>query len=110
MKNRFVRITAAILLAAVVYGQDAAPRLTGVEPALGRVGETLTATGEGLGKETVVAIYLSDNDRDYKGTMVEQSEEKIIFTVPEVQPGDYNVSIKVGNNIFIQPVRVKVGG
>jgi hypothetical protein len=45
---------------------------------------------------------------DYKATVVEQTAAKIVVKVPQVKPGGYNISIHVGNNIFIQPVRYTV--
>jgi hypothetical protein len=38
---------------------------------------------------------------------VNQAAEKVSIRVPAVKPGDYNVSIQVGNNIFIQPIWVE---
>jgi len=61
-----------------------------------------------LGKETVTNVFLSDDMMDYKAVVVEQTAAKIVAKVPKVKPGSYNVSIQVGNNIFIQPVRYTV--
>jgi hypothetical protein len=51
---------------------------------------------------------LSDDKNDYKTTIVDQSDAKITVKVPQVKSGDYNVSIQVGNNLFIKPVKFKV--
>jgi hypothetical protein len=112
MRKQCVGLAAVLLLASWAFGQESnnTPRVTGVEPSAGKVGQNLTVRGDHLGKESVLAVYLSDNDKDYKGTLVEQTDQKIVFQIPDVKAGDYNVSIKVGNNIFIQPVRCKVGG
>lgn len=96
-----------ILFTALVPAQGA-PRVTGVEPASGKVNDNFTVTGENLGKGSVSAVFVSDDKVDYKATVIDQSADKIVAKVPEVKPGDYNVSIQVGNNIFIQPVRFKV--
>ena len=98
---------ATILLAALAWAQ-AGPRITGVEPASGKVGENLTVKGENLGKDSVEGVLLSDEQKDYPAEVVEQTAEKVVMKVPQVQPGGYNVSIKVGNNIYIQPVRFTV--
>jgi hypothetical protein len=45
---------------------------------------------------------------DYKATLVEQAEGKIVMKVPQVKAGGYKVSLQVGNNIYIQPVRFTV--
>ena len=108
MQSRLLFVAAAALLLASLARGQASPRVTGVEPATGKVDSNLTVMGENLGKETVVNVYLSDEMSDYKATVVEQTAAKIVLKVPEVKPGGYNVSIHVGNNIFIQPVRFTV--
>jgi hypothetical protein len=40
--------------------------------------------------------------------VVEQTEEKIVIKVPQVKPGDYEVSVQAGRNIVIAPVRFNV--
>ena len=108
MQSRLLFVAAtALLLASLARGQGS-PRVTGVEPSSGKVDSNLTVTGENLGKETVSDVYLSDEASDYKATVVEQTAAKIVVKVPQVRPGGYNVSIHVGNNIFIQPVRFTV--
>ncbi len=108
MRSRLLFLTAAALLTASWVLGQANPRVTGVEPSTGKVDSNLTVTGENLGKETVVNVYLSDDTKDYKATVVEQAADKIVVKVPQVMPGGYNLSIHVGNNIFIQPVRFTV--
>ena len=97
----------ALLTASLALGQ-AGPHVTSVAPATGKVDSNMTVTGENLGKDTVVGIYLSDDKSDFPATVVEQSAEKIVVKVPQVVPGGYNISIHVGNNIFIQPIRFTV--
>ena len=100
-------LAAVVLLASLVFAQGS-PRVTGIDPASGKVNDSVTVAGENLGKGGVVAVLLSDDKADYKATLVDQSAQKIVVKVPQVKAGDYNVSIQVGNNIFIQPVRFKV--
>lgn len=95
-------------LAASLLLAQGAPRLTGVEPTAGKPGDTATASGENLARPTVIAVFLSDANSDYKVTVVEQTPAKIVFKVPAVKPASYNVSLQVRNEIFIQPVRFKV--
>ncbi len=107
------RVPAAIfLLASLFWANEAtpqgAPRVTGVEPASGKVGESVAVRGENLDKKTVAAVYLSDSSSDYKATVVEHTAEKIVVKVPKVKPGAYNVSIQIKNDILIQPVRFTV--
>lgn len=107
MKKLFC-VAAIILLGAGALRPQGAPRLTGVEPATAKVGDVVTATGENLAKGTVVAIFLSDANNDYKVAVVEQTAEKIVFKVAQVKPASYNISLQVRNEIFIQPVRLTV--
>ena len=108
MRFRLLFLTAAALLtASLVLGQGG-PRVTGVEPSAGRVDSNVTVTGENLGSDTVADVYLSDEMTDFKATVVEQAADRIVVKVPQVMPGGYNISIHVGNNIFIQPVRFTV--
>ena len=63
---------------------------------------------ERLERSHVAAVFLSDDKDDHKAVVVTQADDKITFKVPEVKPGDYNISIQSGNAIFIQPVRFTV--
>ena len=98
---------AAVLLAPLIFAQGV-PEVTGVEPSSGKVNDTVTITGQNLGKDSVSSVFLSDDKSDYKATIVEQTAEQIVVKVPQVKPGNYNFSIQVGNMIFIKPVRFKV--
>ena len=70
--------------------------------------DSVTASGQNLGKDAVSAVYLSDDKNDYRATVVDQSQAKIVVKVPQVKSGNYNVSIQVGDKLFIKPVRFKV--
>ena len=87
-----------------VLAQDS-PGITAVDPASGKVNDSITITGTSLGKGSISAVYLSDDKNDYKAAIVEQADTKIVLKVPQVKPGSYNVSIQKGNSIYIQPVR-----
>ena len=103
----FLLAATTVLTASLAMGQ-AGPRVTGVEPSSGKVESNLTLNGENLGKESVASVFLSDDAKDYKAAVVEQTAAKIVMKVPQVKAGGYNVSIQVGNNIFIQPIRFTV--
>jgi hypothetical protein len=79
-----------------------------VEPPSGKVNDNVTVSGQNLGKDSVTAVFLSDDKSDFKATVVEQGADKIVMKVPQVKSGDYNISIQVGDKIFIKPVRFKV--
>ncbi|HTZ75409.1 MAG TPA: IPT/TIG domain-containing protein [Candidatus Aquilonibacter sp.] len=83
-------------------------RVTAVDPASGKVNDTITVTGDSLGKASVSGVFLSDEQTDHKASIVDQEAGKIVFKVPDVKAGDYNVSIQVGNSMLIQPVRFTV--
>jgi hypothetical protein len=103
----FLAAALLVLSAAPLFAQNE-PHVASVDPASGKVSDTITVTGENLGKGHVSAVFLSDKKTDYKATVVEQGADKIVMKVPQVAPGDYNVSVQTGNTIFIQPVRFTV--
>jgi hypothetical protein len=105
--GKWLFLAAMIFLAQVALTQGK-PQVTTVDPVSGKVNDSVTLTGENLGKESVSSVFLSDDNTDYKATMVEQAGGKIVMKVPQVKPGDYHVSIQVGDKIFILPLRFKV--
>ncbi|HEV2731776.1 MAG TPA: IPT/TIG domain-containing protein, partial [Terriglobales bacterium] len=54
------------LLSIVLYAQQAMPRMTSVEPDTGKAGDTMTVSGEHLGKGEVMELYLTDGKKDQK--------------------------------------------
>ena len=96
-------------LAPRAVGQNS-PKITGVAPATGKVNDSVTLTGEHLDKDTVSAVFLSDDKDDYKATLVEQGSAKIILKVPQVKSGGYNISIQEGDKILILPLKFTVQG
>lgn len=113
--TRRLIIVSAILTFALLFVFTLAPataqtnsRVTAVDPTSGKVNDTVTVTGDSLGKAAVSGVFLSDDQNDHKATIVDQETGKIVFKVPEVKAGDYNVSIQVGNSLLIQPVRFTV--
>jgi len=107
LRKRWVFLAAVILFSSLAVAQNA-PQVTGVDPASGKVNDTVTVSGNNLGKASVSSVYLSDDKNDYKAAIEDQSDNKITMKVPQVKPGDYNISIQVGNNLFIKPVKFKV--
>lgn len=108
MQKLMCIVASALVCACLLAAQGGPPRLSAVDPATGKAGANATASGENLGRATVVAVFLSDANTDHKAQVVEQSAEKIVFRVPAVKPGAYNLSVQVKNDIFIQPVRFTV--
>ncbi len=114
MTTSFRLLAAAILVVSLALPANVtaqgAPRVSGVDPASGKTGDTVTVNGENLDKGTVSAVYFSDSSSDHKAIIVHQSGEKILVKVPQVKPGGYNISIQIKNDILIQPIRFTVEG
>ena len=102
-------LAAAFLLVPHSSAQNA-PHVSGVDPASGKVSDNVTVSGDNLGKESVVGVFLSDDKSDFKATLVNQAADKIVVKIPEVKAGAYNISIQVGDKILILPVKFKVEG
>jgi hypothetical protein len=107
LKLSFIATLLLFCLASRVGGQNS-PKITTVAPATGKVNDSVTLTGENLGKDSVSAVFLSDDKDDYKAIVVEQGSAKIILKVPQVKSGGYNISIQEGDKILILPVRFTV--
>jgi len=103
----WVFLAGLVFFATLTVAQNA-PQVKGVDPANGKVNDTVTVSGSDLGKASVSSVFLSDDKMDYKAAIVDQSDDKITMKVPQVKPGDYNVSIQVGDKLFIKPVKFKV--
>ena len=101
-------LVAMIMLALIPAGAQQGAHLSSVDPNSGKVNDSVTASGAMLTKANVVGIFLSDANNDYKATIVSQEADKIVFKIPQVKAGDYNVSIQVGGNLLIQPVKFTV--
>jgi hypothetical protein len=96
-----------LFLVPLLFAQNAA-KVTAVDPTSGKVNDSVTVTGENLGKDSVVGVFLSDAQDDFKATLVDQASNKILMKVPQVKAGSYNVSIQVKDRILILPVRFQV--
>jgi len=107
IRRQWMLLAAAVFLASIVAAQNS-PQVTAVEPASGKVNDTVTVSGSDIGKASVSAVYLSDDKNDYKATIMDQSDAKITLKVPQVKAGDYNISVQVGDKLFIKPIKFKV--
>jgi hypothetical protein len=103
----WIAVVAAAVMSPTLFAEGS-PKVTAIEPVAAKVNDSAIVSGENLGKGSVAAVLLSDDAMDYKATLVEQAADKITIKIPDVKAGDYNVSIQVGNNILIQPLRFKV--
>jgi hypothetical protein len=107
IRARYALLAVTLFLSTLSLAQTPS-RITHIEPGTGKVDDSVTASGDNLAKPAVGGVFLSDDKNDYKATIVEQGADKIVMKVPHVAPGGYNVSIQVGTQIFIQPVRFTV--
>jgi hypothetical protein len=107
LRGRWILLAGIILFSSLVIAQNA-PQVTGVDPASGKVNDTVTVSGSNVGKASVSSVYLSDDKNDYKATIVDQTDDKITVKIPQVKAGGYNISIQVGDKLFIKPVKFKV--
>jgi hypothetical protein len=107
LRKGWVFLAGVILFSSLAVAQNA-PQVTGVDPASGKVSDTVTVSGNNLGKASVSSVFLSDDKNDYKAAIVDQNDDKITLKVPQVKAGDYNISVQVGDKLFIKPVKFKV--
>lgn len=117
MKNSFIILALLVLTAATVIpmladAQSAFPRMTGVTPDTGVVGDELVAEGENLEARLVKSLYLTDGQNDIKTVIIDQTTTSIKFKIPDTaKPGSFRLMVLTGGNeprLIEQPVRVTV--
>ncbi|MBK9166679.1 MAG: IPT/TIG domain-containing protein [Bryobacterales bacterium] len=87
------------------------PFMRQVEPAAASAGDTVTITGEALGKASVEAVYLSDGKTDYPARILEQTDKQIRIRVPEAPAGRMSLVVLVAgteDKYIEQPVWLTV--
>ncbi len=95
----------ALLAPSELRAQSASPHITAITPNTGKADDTITISGQNLGKDQIAAVFLSDAKLDHKAVVVDQEATKIVIKVPDdLKPGDYNISVQEGGAIYIQPV------
>jgi hypothetical protein len=104
----YITLLVAILFATPFAFAQGSPKVTSVDPAMGKVNDTVSVIGENLGKGSVSAVFLSDDKNDSKASVVEQVAGKITIKIPQVKSGSYNISVQTGDKIMILPVRFEV--
>jgi hypothetical protein len=66
------------------------PIMRSVEPRTARAGDEVTVTGDNLGKDLVVEVYLTDRTNKTKVTVIEQNSTTVKFKVPaNIKPAKY---------------------
>lgn len=94
-------------------GSAQTARITSVDPPTAKVGDVVSASGEGIGSANVDELYLTNAVRDAKVSMIEQTDKLIKFKVPVgIKPGRWALMIHAtsgsGTKLFEQPVKVTV--
>src|SRR5258707_11500392 len=69
--KRWLILAGVVLFSSLAIAQNA-PQVTGVDPASGKVNDTVTVSGNNLGKDSVSSVYLSDDKSDFKAAIVDQ--------------------------------------
>ena len=112
LRNTNARLTLPLIVATIFFAQLALaqgrPRVTALDSNMGKVGDSVTLMGENLNKELVTGVYFSDDTNDFPAAIMDQAADKIVVKVPKVKAGNYNLSIKVGEQILILPLRYMV--
>ena len=106
----------ALLLAFAIpvslRGQNTMPLLSGVEPASGKIGDVLAATGTNLDQEKVAALYLTDGKIDVKVIITGQTDGLIKFKIPSgIKAGRFALLILTAGKdavVIEEPVKVTV--
>jgi hypothetical protein len=106
--SRYIALLIAMVFLTPFVLAQGSPKVTSVDPATGKVNDTVSVIGENLGKGSVSAVFLSDDKNDSKASVVDQAAEKITIKIPQVKAGSYNISIQTGDKIMILPVRFEV--
>jgi len=92
--------------------QAVMPVMSSIEPASGRVGDTLVIHGEHLGRENVAALYLTDGKVDLKVPEIEQTPTTIRFKIPSgTKPGRLALMVltkEADPKLIEQPVKITV--
>jgi hypothetical protein len=112
LRNRNSRVALTLIVATIFFAQLAfaqgRPRVTALDSTAGKVDDSVTLMGENLNKELVTGVYFSDDTNDFPAAITDQAADKIVVKVPKIKSGNYNLSIKVGEQILILPLRYMV--
>jgi hypothetical protein len=104
------RVVCLLISAAALQAFQDLPKCTGVDPDTAKTGDTVNVTCENASKKSVAELYLTDGKDDTKVAVMEQTGDKIKFTVPKIKPGRYHLAFLTANkaSIIEQPVVLTV--
>ena len=101
------------LLLFPVIAKAQGTRINSVDPLTAKVGDVVSAQGEGLGAAAVDELYLTTGTEDVKVEIVEQNDKMIKFKVPAgVKSGRWTLMIHLksgtGPRLIEEPVKLTV--
>ena len=95
----------------VLFGQEAMPRMSSVDPGSGKAGDVITVTGENLDKAGVSKVYLTDDKNDFVCEVTEQTATEIKFKIPAKATGRLALMILTTGKepkLITQPVKISI--
>jgi hypothetical protein len=106
-----IPLTGLLLFPLTARAQGA--RIISVDPLTAKVGDLVSAHGEGIGAANVDELYLTNDVQDVKVEMIEQTDTLIKFKVPTgVKPGRWapmtHMKSGSGPKLIEQPVKLTV--
>jgi hypothetical protein len=102
---------AATLATLVLFGQEAMPRMSSVDPGSGKAGDVITVTGENLDKANVSKVYLTDDKNDFICEVTGQTATEIKFKIPAKATGRLALEILTTGKepkLITQPVKISI--
>ena len=95
----------------VLFGQEAMPRMSSVDPSSGKAGDVVAVTGENLDKANVDKVYLIDDKNDLVCEITGQTATEIKFKIPAKATGRMALMILTTGKEpkqIVQPVKVTI--
>ena len=95
----------------VLFGQEAMPRMSSVDPSNGKAGDEITVAGENLDKASVAKVYLTDGKNDIVCEVTGQTATEIKLKIPAKATGRMALMILTSGKepkLIEQPVKVSI--
>ena len=95
----------------VLFGQEAMPRMSSVDPQTGKAGDVVTVTGENLDKGNVGKVYLIDDKNDVMCEITAQTATSIKIKIPAKASGRMALMILTAGKEpreIVQPVKMTI--
>jgi hypothetical protein len=113
MKRSLYLVIAAVLLVSfALWAIDGVPKMSFLNPDTARAGDVVLVEGEFLGKNFVAELYITDGSTDWKTEILEQTQTRIKFKVPDgIKPGRYALMVltkAIEPKLIEEPVRIHI--